>query len=155
MRILIIEDDPNKSKQLREHIMTTIGDSAVEERRSYQSGLKSAASGIYDVVILDMSLPTYDISPRERGGRTRPFAGREILSELARRDVHCHVIIVTQFESFGEGSERMTLRQLNDQLRNEFQDRYIQTVYYQAAESGWRMELTSAFSSIKAMETQK
>jgi DNA-binding NarL/FixJ family response regulator len=141
MKVLIIEDDINKIKQLAGFVRTEFSCASVEEKRSYQSGLKAATSTQYDLIILDMTLPTYEIGGPEKGGRTRAFAGREILSQLKRRSVKCKVIVVTQFERFGETDRLMTLNELKKDMRRNFAENYVGTVFYQPAESGWREDL--------------
>nr|WP_128797651.1 response regulator [Corallococcus coralloides] len=146
MKILIIEDDFNKLQRISELVRERAPTAEVTERKSYQSGLKEALRAHPDLIVLDMSMPTYDISPTEKGGRTRPYAGREILSELKRKKISSKVIIVTQFESFGEGAEALTLLQLNKQLQADHTGNYVSTVYYHPSETGWRDNLISAMS---------
>jgi hypothetical protein len=74
-----------------------------------------------------MTMPTYDVTPSERGGRTRVFGGREILRAIARRKLPARVIVVTQFESFGEGKQKKTLSELSQELRRDFPDNYVDT----------------------------
>jgi hypothetical protein len=98
-----------------------------------------------------MTMPTYEISLAEKGGRIRPYAGREILSAIKRRKLVSKVVIVTQFESFGEGSEVMTLEQLKSRLQQEFPMNYVTTIFYQPSESGWRERLEQVVGHIEEM----
>ena len=67
MRLLLVEDDEDKREQLLmffdEHFTFS-----VDEVRSFQSALKAIKTICYDLIILDMTIPTYDISPIEQGG---------------------------------------------------------------------------------------
>ena len=62
MRLLLVEDDEDKREQLLmffdEHFTFS-----VDEVRSFQSALKAIKTICYDLIILDMTIPTYDISP--------------------------------------------------------------------------------------------
>jgi CheY-like chemotaxis protein len=147
MRILIVEDDPNKLAQVTEQIRLSCPDARIVERRSYQSGLKEILNNGADWFVLDMTLPTFDITATERGGRTRPFAGRELLREMKRRGITGRVIIVTQFESFGDGEGKMTLKELQVELTSTYPDTYLLTVYYHPAQSEWRQLLAAALRS--------
>lgn len=113
-------------------------------RLSYQTGLKEVERGQADWVVLDMTMPTYDVTPSERGGRTRFFGGREILRAIARRKLPARVIVVTQFESFGEGKQKKTLSELSQELRRDFPDNYVDTVFYHPAQTEWREKLACA-----------
>lgn len=143
MKLIIAEDDPNKLKSLVEFVRGIHPEWTIIEKRSYRSGLKAIIEESPNLVILDMSMPTFDVSLSEKGGRTRAYAGREILAELRRRKLLAKVVIVTQFESFGEGAATMTLTQLREQLAAKFATNYIDTVYYQASESNWKKSLAS------------
>jgi DNA-binding NarL/FixJ family response regulator len=145
MKILIIEDDLNKIEQLAAHVRATIPDAVMEQSRSYRSGLKQAIEGRPDLIVLDMTLPTYDIGGIDgfNSGRTRAFAGREILAQLSRRGVESAVIVVTQFDRFGEGANAMTLNELNREMQTRFAKNYVGTVSYQPSESGWRGEFSA------------
>lgn len=148
MNILIVEDDLNKIRQLADCVAEQMPGVVPVLRHSYQSGLKEALCKGAEVMILDMTMPTYDISTAERGGDTKTYAGVDILSEIARNGLKTKVIIVTQFESFGQGPERKTLRELEQELEKSFSANYVGTVFYQASESKWRTELSGMLKSV-------
>ena len=102
MRILLIDDDENKTREVASFIMQSYRADELIIKRSYQSGLKELLLRRPDVVLLDMTMPTYDISAREPGGRERRYAGREILRQLERRDISVPVVVITQYEQFEE-----------------------------------------------------
>lgn len=142
MRVLIVEDDPNKLEQLVAAIADGIEHATIVQRRSYQSGLREAlCDPPFEIIVADMTLPTYDVTSTESGGRTRVYGGKEILRELARRRVPSRVVIVTQFESFGQGDQRKTLHELSEELAQEHSGTYHGTVFYHPAQTGWRTEL--------------
>lgn len=144
MRILVIEDDPNKEGQLLSFCRDCFVGAEVVARRSYQSGLKEAVANPPDLVLLDMSLPNYDVSSSGRGGKMKAFAGKEILRELVRRQIDTRVVVVTQFEAFYEKDERVSLSQLRQTLDREFPTHYVTTVFYDASGSAWKDELARA-----------
>lgn len=141
MKVLIVEDDSNKLTRVREFVQLQLPDSDVLERRSYQSGLKCIIDSRPQVILLDMAMPTYDVTLSEKGGRPRPFAGRDILVQMKRRHLAGCVIVVTQYETFGEGADQRSLAQLDVQLRLEFSGLYCGAVFYHAAETDWRVQL--------------
>ncbi|MET3029380.1 response regulator [Flavobacterium sp. UW10123] len=141
MKILIIEDDPNKSKQIVEFISKTFTDYYSELKKSYQSGLKEILLNKYDLLLLDMQLPNFDIKPGEDGYKFRKLAGFDILRELKRKNIAIKVIVVTQFETFGEGESLIELKDLKQKLREQFPVLYGDTVFYSADKSIWQKEL--------------
>jgi DNA-binding NarL/FixJ family response regulator len=148
MRVLIAEDDQSKAKQLGEFVAAEVPEPSIITRASYQSSLDEAVNCPPDVILLDMSMPTFDRSATERGGRYRYFAGREILHEIKRKGVQTKVIVVTQFDRFGEKDNAMSLPQLKKQLAAEFPCQYLGTVFYSPSESDWKGHLAQLLSRV-------
>ncbi len=142
MRFLLIEDDMHKTQHIIDHISSTFGNKiSVDKVRSYQSGLEAIMTQTYDLVLLDMSLPNYDLSPTEDGYRFDAFAGRNILSEMKRKNKKTRVVVITQYVTLGDGADRMTLQELRDQLSREYPDSYRGAVYYSSSETNWKDSL--------------
>lgn len=148
MRILIIEDDENKRVQLSQHLSEIIPNEAVFLERSLQSGIRKIRSEKFDLIILDMTLPTYDVSPDEPGDDTHIFGGREFLSQMERFDIETPVIVFTQFEVFGKPPNEMRLEDLDRELADEYSRTYTGAVYYHAAINSWKEELNKKLSKI-------
>lgn len=141
MNILIVEDDENKRSQLQLFIHMMFPGAQIAIAKSLQSGLRAILDANHDLIILDMTMPTYDIGIDEDGGRTQPYAGREILRQIERRDIVIPVIVVTQFDRFGEGANALTLKELDQQLRQEHPRDYMGSVFYSAAVEEWKQAL--------------
>lgn len=142
MRILVAEDDPNKIRRVSELLAELRPGAEITQKRSYQSSLREALETRPDLIVLDMSMPNFDQSPNEPGGRFRHYAGRDILKQIKRKAIPSRVVVLTQYESFGEGNEVTTLEELETQLENEFSGLYVGTVFYRPSETSWRDELT-------------
>jgi CheY-like chemotaxis protein len=145
-RVLVIDDDPNKIRQLTDCVKELFPCADVVECRSYQSGLKAGLQQRPDIIILDMTMPTFDVGGKETGGRERRYAGLQILRQLKRKSAEIYTVVVTQFEQFGEGDQCVTLVELEKDLAGEFNDYFLGAVYYQAADSRWRDELKKLLS---------
>lgn len=144
MKILIIEDDENKRQQLEMFLRALLPGCVLTIQKSYNSGLRAVMSvKPFDLIVLDMTMPTYDIGLNEDGGRPQHYAGRAILRQMRRHSITTPVVVVTQFDVFGEGAERMTREELDAQLRHEHPDVYLGTVYYNAAVEGWKEDMLS------------
>lgn len=139
--ILIVEDDENKYVQLKELVKEEIQSCVVTIAKSYHTGLRIIQEGKNDLILLDMTMPTYEINQNEDGGRLRHYAGRDILQQMERRHIITPVIVVTQFDVFGEGIEALTRAELDKQLRAEHPVIYKGMVYFNAAHEGWMSEL--------------
>lgn len=146
MKILIIEDDKNKLDQILQVLSANLKGSEIHSKFSYHSGKKAILTASWDVIILDMSLPTYDISTVETGFHFRAFAGRDILGEMKRKKQLVKTIVLTQFETFGSGSERTTLAALTQELKRDYEGIFAGTIYYNASETNWKSELLDKLS---------
>ncbi|PEZ66761.1 response regulator [Bacillus anthracis] len=151
MKILIIEDDQNKRKQLVQYLSEILSNPIIECRLSYKSGLKEIINNKYNLIILDMSMPTFDITTTESGGKPLPFAGKEILRQMKRRSIKIPTIVVTQFEKFGDYEKSLNLEELRCELEEEYLGIYIDTVYYNPASSSWRKFLLEKLQMIKGV----
>lgn len=140
MKILIIEDDPNKAKQLDDFFLNVAELNEITIKKSYKTGLREILSNNYNFLVLDMSMPTFDISTDAGGGKVMHFGGKEILRQLKRKNISLPTIVVTQFESFGE-SKKITLTKLIEELEENFSNNYIKTIFYNPAGIEWKNEL--------------
>jgi CheY-like chemotaxis protein len=146
MNVLIVEDDENKVSQLAQFLKEVMPDAKAEVAHSLQSGLRRIRNTVPDLVLLDMTLPTYDVGPDEPGGDTHPFGGREFLRQIRRFKITVPVIVITQFETFGSGPEATTLKALDDELARNHPDVYRGAVYYHAAIQSWKDQLKKLLS---------
>jgi CheY-like chemotaxis protein len=137
MEILLVEDDEDKREQLVNFIKLKIP-CELTEARSFQSGQKCIKNYSYDLIILDMTMPTFDINPpKEGGGRSQSFGGEMLLAEMVRREIKTKVIVVTQFDIFGKGDEEITLKDLDKRLHIQFPDNYLGAVPYGISYTSW------------------
>lgn len=141
MTILLIEDDQLKAETIMLFVVSQVAAAQIKHVRSFQSGLEALLTAPPDLVLLDMTLPQFDLSDGEGGDDTRHYGGRDILSEMSRADMGTPAIVVTQFDTFGKGNDVLTLSELDRSLRVEFRVNYLGAVFYNASESSWREKL--------------
>ncbi len=143
MKILIVEDDHDKIEKIKEFLVEKYGyNISIITSESLRAALKTiiSATGL-NLIILDMSLPNFDISKNAPGGGTpESFAGKELMSQMSLRKMKIPVVILTQYAVFDEG--RKTLDELKAEFNNDFRDFYLGAVYYNAAIDGWKIELS-------------
>ena len=123
MKILLIEDDLYKRDQLEDFLHSSIDELVLDIAMSVNSAKKSLQKNSYDLLILDMSLPTFDIKAEESGGRPQNFGGADILRYLKRKKIDTKSIVVTQYEEFIDNS-------LTDELTEKYQANFAGIVYF-------------------------
>jgi len=85
-----------------------------------------------------MSLPNYDIGPREEGGRHQSFGGREVLEHLRRRGLTFPILVVTQFTTFGEAGDAKSLEQLEREILADYGSSVRGVVHFRQGDAKWR-----------------
>jgi len=138
MKVLIIEDDDLKYKLLKKFLEDSILKISVTWKKSYQAGLDELFNNGYQLVLLDMSMHIYEETHSESGGNFETYAGRLILEEIDLYGIQTKVIVVTGYDVYEDGK---TLESLKNELRDNFGDYYLDTVYFVSKEESWKREL--------------
>jgi CheY-like chemotaxis protein len=141
MRILLVEDNENKRAQLESFIQESWPASQVVVAISLQGGLRIAKGTPFDVIILDMTLPNFDVGTDDSGSLIHPLGGKEFLRKMKRGKIETPVVVVTQFETFGRGLERLDVESLRSSLADEYRGLCVGTVYYDSAIDTWKEEI--------------
>lgn len=155
MRLLVVEDDENKRTQVTSFIEDTWPEFQIHEAKSYQSGLRAIIQDDIELIILDMTMPTFDITLEEDGGRPQAYAGRDILRQMDRREIVIPVIVLTQFEKFGERAATLTREELGAHLGESHPRTYCGMVYYNVSLEGWKEALKHRIEALVGTETAK
>ncbi|HEY5850962.1 MAG TPA: response regulator [Lysobacter sp.] len=142
MKILIVEDDEFKLENVSSAVGQCVPAAAMLYARSIVSSLKAIEEHRdIGLVILDMSLPTYDVGPKESGGRPQGFGGLTVMQHLDALDRKVPVIVVTQFLSFEEGDEILELEDVRKMLSVEHGAQFAGLIQYSGGSESWRDEL--------------
>jgi len=141
MKVLIVEDDQFKLNDIMAFFERSHPGFQILVSRSVNSAKKSLLGESFDLAVLDMSLPTFDIGVGGGGGDPKNFGGLEIIRYIARRRINCRFIVITQFAAFGEGEDSMDRETLREALANDYPALYQGMIYY-ASDSDWSNKLS-------------
>lgn len=146
-RLLIIEDNDSKLNRLRQFCEENLQGYDVEDRRSYNSALSEVVhhGRTYDLILLDVSMNTYDISPEEADGEQEPLAGSNILRFMKLRKIQVPVIVVTMYESFVDG---IKIDKLDEGFREKYAEFYKGFVYYSLRNEDWITRLKELIAEL-------
>lgn len=139
MKLLFIEDDDDKFKNVSSAVSARFPGIVIETAKSLNGGLKAIVrSGPYDVLLLDMTMPNYDVTAHEpSGGTPESYAGKEIMMQMRLRRIVIPTIVITMFESYGENSKRRSAKELDEEMQENFAPMYRGMVYYNSAQTDW------------------
>jgi len=141
MNILIIEDDSNKLEEitylLSKMKKTLKQNIKIVSQGSFQSGLIEIFNNHYDLLLLDMTIPNFEITLHDDGGDSLDIGGELIIKEMDREDKKIKTIIVTQYEEFNG----ISLSDIDNDLKKQYSNFYLGYVSYNASETTWKSEL--------------
>lgn len=141
MNILLIEDNEYKSARIQEVIYSSLTFVNITSARSIHESLKKIREQVPDVVLLDMSLPTFNNTVHDSGFQHSSYAGRDVLEYLDNFEIEVPVIVITAFTTFGSDENALSLEELNTRFIADFPDHYIGAVWYSSLEHNWKESL--------------
>lgn len=148
-KILLVEDQPDKQTDIVNLINSLMfSDVIIDSAASLRSGLSLILSDKnYDLILLDMSMPLFDSADTGmHEDLPESFAGREVIMQMAIRDIHTPVVVITQYSIFEKGN--ISLAELDAELSQEAPEFYKGCVYYKSSSSDWKKPLSEYIGNI-------
>lgn len=138
MKFLIVEDEEPK----REAIINVVGarfpSIDMATARSVRSAIKAISDSAPDFLLLDMSLPTFDIAPGEPGGRPQGEGGVEVLRYMEMVDKSIPTIVITGYDAFKrKDGQRIAFDQLSIELSKYFPDHFKGLIHFDPIKGVW------------------
>lgn len=145
-KILLIEDYEEKANNILAFLKLEFPDYEVTQRTSYNSAQEEIFEhgGDYSLILLDMSMSTYDLSTDASGGLPEPSAGQYILEGMFLRQIMTPVIVVTMYNIFG----RKQLDVFDVELKEKYPQNYKSYVYYSPQMNDWKKHLKKQIKEI-------
>ena len=100
----------------------------------------------YDLILLDMSMSSYELKDDATGGLPEPSAGQNILEGMYLRNISTPVIVITMYNVFG----RKELSAFHEELIASYPQNYRSYVFYSSQKSDWRSNLNKQIKEIFA-----
>lgn len=142
MKILVIEDEIGKQKEIVEFLKSEIDEYDIKIANSLMSAMLLVRKSIYDIIILDMSLPLYDLNgENEEVNEFEAFGGIEILEEISRKKLPVKAIVITAFDVIEDDSRKLSLEQLDSQMKENYEEYYLGGIHYDQSSLEWKTEL--------------
>ncbi|HHR5881042.1 TPA: response regulator [Providencia alcalifaciens] len=147
--LLVVEDNEFKRKRIVDTIKTEFENIEVTECYSFTSAWKTIAKVSFDLILLDMSLPTFDKTATNSGGDFRVFGGKEIARKMNKRNKDIKFAFITQYKSFSDNVNSYSYGALKEELLNNYIDSCLGFILYSNNQSDWREELVSIIKRIE------
>lgn len=144
-KLLLVEDDLPKQRQILELIQTSIGlkSDSIKVAASISQAIELLDEHRFDCILLDMSLPTFNEKEGvARGGRQQDFGGEQILTFMDEMDMTSKVFLITQLSDFlDEDGSTVLLAALDLRLKNDFPQLYSGYAYFHHSTNKWSHDL--------------
>lgn len=136
MKILIVEDDPPKLTNLKHQVHRLIDDYSLSCAGSLQEAMEAVSTSEFDLVLLDMAIPSHPSGPGSVDTYSQPVGGLDVLMYLSFSDSTTKVIIVTQYPNVEYNNKPVLLRNLQAELSLDGIDNVIGVVFF-SEDSSW------------------
>ena len=137
MKILLVEDDEHKMNDIIMYLKTTMKDVKIDTAYSIASGVETAMDNLYDLILLDMTIPNFDITETSDGGKSYKNGGEIIVKELLDEEADFRCAIITQYETFNNE----TIEQIGQRMKVLCGDNYFGDVKYSTSDDSWKDSL--------------
>jgi CheY-like chemotaxis protein len=144
MKALLVEDDPDKAKRLEDWMAEIYPGCEVLLVRSFTPALDALldTKPTFSFMLLDMSMPNFEGSSYHTDGLApETYAGRDLLAQMRLRSINVPTIVVTMFDTFGEGARRVSIEGLAAELKHDYPDSFRGLIYYSPAQDAWKFAL--------------
>lgn len=149
VRILLVEDEAPKRAHIEKFLKRFGANVCVTVARSVNAALDRLDVEVPDLLLVDMSLPTFDVGGNEGGGRPQGLGGLEVLRYMAMAEIVCPAIVVTGYEAFPrESGKPVELAQIRIELMQEFPQMLRGVLHYNSTFEEWRIQLNDALEML-------
>lgn len=142
-RVLLVEDEVHKRDEIKRCVQEVYG-----LEPEIVDGVRGAVMKVmdedYDIIILDMALPTFGDSADDKvKGHDQAQGGIEVLRALNAVKKTARILIVTQYPDFYIGSRKVKLKQAPQFVSEKYEQDVIGAVLYHYKSKSTLQRITS------------
>ena len=137
MKILIVEDEDIKMKDIQRFVAELYPMAVIDTSTSYADAVKRCYSVLYDFLILDMNIPQYGRGDHDKTINSN--GGEMIVRELYSEDIFIKFAFVSQYETVGEES----IASFDQRMVTYSPQTYCGFVFFEANDDAWKQKLSN------------
>jgi CheY-like chemotaxis protein len=142
MKILIADDSADKISELTQYFDSFEYDCQIDISMSFKETVSKAGDKFYDLLMLDMTMPTSSNKVRRRGTKARSLAGKDVLATLSYYCVKPpKCIIFSQFSEFGRHDDIASLDEIYHGLLKTYSEFLCGYIVYDSTSDDWKNAL--------------
>lgn len=148
MKVLLVEDEVHKREEMKQCVQDVYG-----IHPEIVDGVSSAVITVikedYDLIILDMALPTFGEGAEDKKkGHDQAQGGIEVLRALKQAKKTAKIIIVTQYPDFYIGAIKVKLKDSPKIISNKYSQDVIGAILYNYKSKATLQRVMSILRSI-------
>jgi CheY-like chemotaxis protein len=137
MRVLLVEDDEHKRVSIVSALDACNAPVKVEVAESLYTGIDLIGDAEYDLVVLDMAIPSHPPVPGEGSPVSFNTGGLDILLELDSRGRSDRCIIITQFPEIEISQVFYPVKVAAAVIEKELGYKVIDCIAYSGVDGDW------------------
>lgn len=149
MRILLVEDEEHKRDEIIQYVHQ-VYDFSPDVVDGVRSAIMQIMEEDYDLIILDMALPTFGGNAADNNkGHDQAQGGIEVLRVLKLEKKSTKIIIVTQYPDFYIGGIKVKLKDSPKIIFDKYNQKVIGAVLYHYKSKTTQQRITSILRCCK------
>lgn len=141
MKILIVEDDAFKLERISNCLKRVAKPPALTVAMSVQSAVATLSAQRFDVVLLDMALPSHEVRPGGAPPSSLLSGGMEIIMELDFLKRAEKVTVITQYPEIEIEGELIPVERSEAALKRMCAVNFAGVIHYKHDEKEWETVL--------------
>lgn len=145
LKILLVEDEQHKQEELTTCLQKFYGDQLeLSHVESVHDAFWAVSIDDFDLVILDMALPTFSSEgATTQRGLDQAQGGVEVLRTLKSRGIKSNIIIITQYPDIAVADKRLKLASAAPLLSQRYDQNVIGGILYKYRSPSNNVRLTA------------
>lgn len=139
--ILLVEDDLFKREMVISLLRERLPSRLVTLADSVSAAVQLLKDNSFDLLILDMSLPSHEPKPGSAGVASLLSGGLEVIMELAYQAIDTPVIILTQYREVEIESKLVPLRLVKKTIASTFDIQIRDALHFDRKTQVWAERL--------------
>jgi len=148
MNVLIVEDDPHKLSQLKREVVEIDKSALIEIAMSLQEATTILSGSKFDVVLLDMAIPSHGGDAAATDVYSQPVGGLDVLLYLATSARSERVIVLTQYPTVEYNQRHVPLRKVRDVLHGDDVTN-LESVVFFSEDGAWKGRLRTFLKGVE------
>lgn len=149
VEVLLVEDEVHKRAELTDCIVNIFG-SPPDHVDSVRSAVLQVIQKDYDLIVLDMALPTFSSnSSDQHKGHDQAQGGIEVLRALKSNKKEAKIIIVTQYHDFYIGGSKIKLKDSPKIINEKYNQNVVGAILYKYKSTSTLQKITAILRGMK------